>query len=112
MFEYKLSLNHVRDKVCAVEGGEKLSLTVDGDAARMVANLTRTQAYMKTLNDDSTDEEKQTAAQLFATAIFGADQAKRLIDFYGGDAMCVIDWCGRYFQGRLSKKITKAQKKK
>jgi hypothetical protein len=108
---FRLSLNRVHDKVRITESGEKITLAVDGDAARMVAGLTRAQAYMKTLNDESGEDEKKEAAMMFAGAIFGKDQAQKLIEFYGGDPLCTIDLCGRYFQERLSKKITKAQKK-
>lgn len=111
MFEYRMTLGRVRDRVRVEESGEALVLTVNGDAARMVAGLTRAQAYMKTLNDESGEDEKKEAAMMFAGAIFGKDQAQKLIEFYGGDPLCAIDLCGRYFQERLSKKITKAQKK-
>lgn len=111
LFEYKLSLNRVRDKLKVVESGEELLLTVDADAARLVAGLTKAQNYMKSLTNDSAEEEKTEAARLFSEAIFGKAQTDKLLAFYGGDPLCVIDICGRYFSERLSDKITKAQKK-
>ena len=111
MFEYKLSLNRVRDKLRVVEGGESLLLTVDGNAAEMVVGLTRAQAFLKTLTNESTDDEKLQAARLFAEPVFGKAQAAQLLAFYNNDAVCVIDICGRYFAGRLNKLIAKAQKK-
>lgn len=111
LFEYKLTLNRVRDKLKVVEGGEELLLTVDADAARLVAGLTKAQNYMKSLTNDSAEEEKTEAARLFSEAIFGKAQTDKLLAFYGGDPLCVIDICGRYFSERLSDKITKAQKK-
>jgi hypothetical protein len=111
LFTYKLSLNRVRDKLKVVESGEELLLTVDADAARLVAGLTKAQNYMKSLTNDSAEEEKTEAARLFSEAIFGKAQTDKLLAFYGGDPLCVIDICGRYFSERLSDKITKAQKK-
>lgn len=111
LFEYKLTLNRVRDKLKVVESGEELLLTVDADAARLVAGLTKAQNYMKSLTNDSAEEEKTEAARLFSEAIFGKAQTDKLLAFYGGDPLCVIDICGRYFSERLSDKITKAQKK-
>lgn len=112
MFTYKLSLNRVRDKLKVVESGEELLLTVDADAARLVAGLTKAQNYMKSLTNDSAEEEKTEAARLFSEAIFGKAQTDKLLAFYGGDPLCVIDICGRYFSARLGDKITKAQKRK
>jgi hypothetical protein len=108
---YKISLNRIHDKVQITEGEESLLLTVEGDAARMVAALTEAQKALKALNNDSTDGEKQQAALTFAQSIFGNAQAAKLVEFYRGDALCVIDVCGRYFSERLAKLISKAQKK-
>jgi hypothetical protein len=111
LFEYKLTLNRVRDKLKVVESGEELLLTVDADAARMVAGLTKAQKELKSLTNDSTDEERTAVAKNFAAAIFGGEQADKLLDFYHGDALCVVDVCGRYFAQRLSKLISKAHKR-
>lgn len=108
---YKLSLNRVHDTVIVNEGGERLKLFVDSDPMRMVAGLTQAQKLMQKLGDNSTDDEINGAAQYFATVIFGKEQAEQLLAFYHNDAGCVISVCGKYFEGRLSKKITQAQKK-
>lgn len=108
---YKISLNRVHDKVQITEGDEHLLLTVEGDAARLIAALTEAQKTLKALNDDSTDGDRQEAALQFAQAIFGRAQAAKLVEFYRGDALCIIDVCGRYFSERLAKVIAKAQKK-
>jgi hypothetical protein len=112
LFEYKLTLNRVRDKLKVVEGGEELRLTVDADAARMVAGLTKAQSDLKSLTNDAGEGEKMEAARMFSEAIFGKEQTDKLLAFYGGDPLCVIDLCGRYFSARLGDKITKAQKRK
>ena len=79
--------------------------------AQMKDTLGQVQQQMQTLNNDSTPEQNQAAAAYFAQAIFGPDQAERIMAFYHDDAGCVINICGQYFSSRLSKKITKAQKK-
>ena len=108
---YDLTLNRVHDFVRIKEGGETLELTVNGDSFRMVAGLNKAQAKMKALNDESTDEEIKDAAEYFATVIFGQEQAKKLIAFYGEDPGCVITVCGNYFRERLAGKISAVQKK-
>ena len=108
---FHVTLGRVRDKVMFREGGETLALTVDGDAARMVRALTDAQQVMNAIKNESTEDERQNAAKVFAEAIFGEKQAEKLKQFYNNDPVCVIEACGRYFEGSLSKKITKAQKK-
>lgn len=108
---FKLSLNRVHDTVRVVEGPDRLDLRVDGDAGRMIAGLTQAQKRLQALDADSSEEQQRDAATFFAGVIFGADQAAALMEFYRGDAGCVIGICGRYFSGRLSKLIEKAQKK-
>ena len=108
---YKISLHRVHDTVAVKEGGETLKLHVESDPMRMVAGLTQAQKLMQNLNDNSTEDEVNGAAQYFATVIFGKEQAEKLLAFYHNDAGCVISLCGKYFEGRLSKLITQAQKK-
>ena len=109
--KYKLTLNRVYDNIVIKEAGEKLYLTVNGDAMRMVAGLNRAQAKLLELKDDSDDETVKEAAEYFASVIFGNEQAKKLMDFYADDPGCVIAVCGQYFSKRLAGKIAKAQKK-
>ena len=52
------------------------------------------------------------AARDFAAAIFGGEQAGRLLDFYGGHGAPVISICSRYLRGRLAKKVIRAQRAK
>jgi hypothetical protein len=108
---FRVSLGRVRDKVLFKEGNDTLQLYVDGDAARMVVALTAVQKTLGTITNESTDEETANVAREFAQSIFGNDQAEKLFGFYHGDAVCVIEACGKYFSGGLSKKITKAQKR-
>lgn len=108
---YKLSLNRVHDTIQITEGDDKLKLHVDGDPMRMVAGLAQAQKKMQALTNDTPEEEAANAALFFAQVIFGEEQAKALMEFYHGDAGCVISICGRYFEQRLRKKITAAQKR-
>lgn len=109
--KYNLSLNRVHDIVQITEGDEKLRLRVDGDPMRMVAGLSQAQKQLQAINGETPEEDVNKAALMFATVIFGSQQADELMQFYRGDAGCVINVCGRYFEGRLGKLITRAQKK-
>lgn len=108
---YRISLNRIHDRVRITEGDERLDLRVDADPMRIVAGLNEAQRRLKTITDESTTEEKNEIAVYFAGVIFGTEQAAGLMEFYHGDAACVINVCGRYFSDRLSKLIEKAQKR-
>lgn len=108
---YEMTLNRVHDTVAVREGDEKITLTVNGDAMRMVAGLTKAQAKMKSITDETPDEVVKETAEYFAAVIFGKEQAAKLMAFYADDPGCVITVCGRYFSERLADKITEAQKR-
>lgn len=101
----------VTDKVTFRNVDETLTLTVRADGGNIVRNLRKAQEQMQTLTEESTAEERLDAARMFATAIFGADQAQQIIDLYG-DSLAVVSVCGDYFSDRLSKIVTKAQKRR
>lgn len=109
---YTVSLHRVHDIVRIREGGDSIRLIVDEDPMRMVAGLNEAQKILKTINDETTDDDKEKAAGYFAEVIFGKEQAGKLLEFYRNDALCVINVCGSYFHDRLNKLITKAQMKK
>lgn len=108
---YELTLNRVHDILTVKEGDERITLTVNGDAMRMVAGLNKAQAKMNALTEDSPDDEAKEAANYFAAVLFGKEQAEKLMAFYADDPGCVIALCGQYFKERLAGKITEAQKK-
>lgn len=108
---YEMTLNRVHDTVTIREGDEKITLTVNGDAMRMVGGLNKAQAQMKALNEASTEEEVKGVAEYFAAVIFGKEQAAQLMAFYAEEPGCVITVCGQYFKNRLAKLITAVQKK-
>ena len=108
---YEMTLNRVHDTVTVKEGTERLMLTVNGDAMRMVAGLTKAQQRMKDMTEETPAEEVRDVARYFAAVIFGAEQADKLMEFYAEDPACVISVCGRYFKERLAGKISEVQKR-
>lgn len=108
---YELTLNRVHDTIVIREGDETLTLTVNGDAMRMVAGLNKAQQRMQDINADTPDEEVRETAEYFASVIFGKDQAAQLMAFYADDPGCVISACGQYFKERLADRIARVQKK-
>ncbi len=112
MFEHKISLGLVRDRVAAVEGKDRLELIVSERANTIMHKLGIAQKGLESLNNGTEEKDRERIALQFASAILGEKQAQELLSFYQNDPNCVIDWCGKYFSARLSKKITKAQKRK
>lgn len=106
-----MTLNRVHDTVVIHEGDEKLVLTVNGDAMRIVAGLNRANEKLNKINESTPDADVIAAAEYFAAVIFGKEQAAKLLAFYADDPGCVITVCGRYFKERLAGKITKIQQK-
>ena len=111
--DYEITLNRVHDTVRINENGEKLTLVVNADPMRLVAGLNKAQKELnEAVNAENPDEaEIRKAAETFATVIFGQEQATKLMEFYTGDAACVINVCGQYFKDRLGNKIAAQQKK-
>lgn len=114
LFKRGYSLNRVRDKITVREGNETLELFVDSDSRSLIHRLQEANKEIEKINGESTDEQKKLAAVGFAEAMFGGEQAGKLMDFYHGDYASVITICSMYFEDKkngLAKKITKAQKK-
>lgn len=109
MFRKILTLHHVHDTVTVREGDESLTLRIDEDAMILARRI------MGAANDVNTSEKDgdkmQKAAMNFAIAMFGEEQANKLLDFYGGNEYAVLEICGAYFRDSLGKQITKQQKK-
>ena len=106
---FTVSLNRVRDEIAIQEGEERLILSVDSDANTLVRRLVKAKTLMDAVTADTTDEERVVAAKTFASAIFGEEQAEKIIAFYKGNAANVAEVCGQYFERRLADKITKVQ---
>lgn len=110
-FRHEINPFPVSDKVTFRNVYKTLSLTVRTDASTIVLGLKRANERLSALTDESPDEEKAAAARMFAAVLFGDKQADSLCRFYE-DPLAVVTACGMYFRERLSKKITKAQKRK
>lgn len=112
IFNRTFTLNRIRDRITIKEGNERLQLTVDSDPNAIVTRILSAQkAIDRVRKTEATDEERISAAKEFAEAIFGQDQADKIAVFYNHDYSCVVTICGLYFERRLCKIITKAQKK-
>ena len=110
-FRHEINPFPVSDKVTFRNVDKTLSLTVRTDASTIVLGLKRANERLSALTDESPDEEKAAAARMFAAVLFGNEQGDSLCRFYE-DPLAVVTACGMYFRERLSKKITKAQKRK
>jgi hypothetical protein len=109
----EISMNRIHHTVIIKEQGERLKLIISADPMRLVAGLTKAQAKLtEVVNaENPTDAEITDAAIVFASTILGKEQAEKLLEFYAGDAACVINVCGQIFRDQLTDKIAKAQKK-
>ena len=101
----------VSDKVTFRNVDKTLTLYVRSDAASLVVNLRQAQEKLKEMNDETDECERVNSARFFAKAVFGEEQANRLVDFYN-EPLAIISAVGIYFDKQLKYKITKAQKRK
>ena len=100
----------VSDKVTFRNVDKTLTLYVRGDAVSFISGIRQAYNKLSEMTAETLECERVNCARFFARTLFGEEQGDRLIDFYN-DPLAVISVCGRYFQKRLAKKITKAQKK-
>ena len=110
MFNKEINPYSVADKVTFRNVDKTLTLYVRSNATTMVVNLKQAQDKLKELNDDADECERMNAARFFARSVFGEEQGDKLVDFYN-EPLSIISVVGMYFDKRLKKKITKAQKK-
>ena len=110
MFKKEINPVAVSDKVTFRNVDKTLTLYVRTGVSAVIVGLKQAQEKLKELNDESDECQKRNAARLFASVIFGDDQADQLLEFYG-EPMAAIAATGMYFDQRLKKIITKAQKK-
>lgn len=111
-FKKEINPFPISDNVTFRNVDKTLNLSVRSDAPSLVLGLKRVQERLTGMNDETEDSERIDAARFFARTLFGTDQGDALVKFYNEDALAIISACGMYFQQRLSKKITKAQKRK
>lgn len=101
----------VSDKVVFRNVDKTLTLYVRDNATNLVVNLKKAQEKLSEMTDNSDECERVNACRFFAKAVFGEEQANKLVDFYN-EPLAVISAVGQYFDARLKKLITKAQKRK
>lgn len=111
MFRHEINPFPVSDKVTFRNVDKTITLTVRADANSLVTGLKKVNVRLSKMKDNTPETEQKEAARFFADTLFGEEQGKRLFIFYSGDALAIITACGMYFRERLSKKITKAQKR-
>ena len=110
LFKREINPYSISDKVTFRNVDKTLTLYVRANAASLVTGLKQAQDKLKDLNDESEECQRINGARFFAKAVFGEEQADRLVDFYN-DPLAIISVIGTYFDKRLKKKINKAQKK-
>ena len=106
----EISPYQVEDKVTFRNVDKTLTMYVRGDAASFVVGLKKAQDRLAEITSESDESERENCARFFARTLFGDEQGDKLVEFYN-EPLAVITVCGMYFKDRLSKKITKAQKK-
>ena len=109
-FKNEINPYQVTDKVTFRNVDKTITLYVRSSAASLVVGLKQSQDKLKELTDESDECQRMNAARFFAKSIFGEEQADRLVDFYN-EPLAIVAVLGMYFDKRLKKKITKAQKK-
>lgn len=114
MFFKKNEINPftVSDRVRFRNIDKTLDLEVRAGASALVLGISRVQEQFKKLEDSDSAEERLEASRLFAETLFGKEQSEKLVSFYDSDYLAIINACTLYVSKRLSKLITKAQKKK
>lgn len=110
--KYEVDPFPVHDSLNVRNGNDTIALSVKADPAIMVVNLNKAQKKLEALTDKTSEEDRIETAKFFAETIFGKEQAEQLLKFYDNDPIAVITVCGKYFSERLSKLLTKAQKKR
>ena len=70
---YEMTLNRVHDTITIREGDETLTLTVNGDAMRMVAGLNKAQSRLQSITEETPDEEVREVAEYFAAVILSGE---------------------------------------
>lgn len=111
-FRHEISPYSVTDKIIFRNVDKTLSLTVRTDASSIVLGLKKVNDRLSQMTDETPESDRLMAARFFAVTLFGEDQGNRLCVFYHDDPLAIINACGMYFRERLSKKITKVQKRK
>ena len=109
-FKKEINPFPVSDRVTFRNIDKTLTLSVRSGSADLVLGMKRVQERLSGMTDETPEDEQAKTARLFAETIFGKEQGEQLMQFYGSP-VAVIAACGMYFKDRLSKKISKAQRR-
>lgn len=101
----------IHDKVTFYAGSEKVTLRVDKDGWQIVSDLNKVREKLSEVTEENMEEREGDCAFSFAQALFGDEQANKLMTLFG-NPVSVINVCEQYFSKYLNKKITKAQVRK
>ena len=110
-FKREINPFPVTDKIRFRNVDKVFDAVVRSDASMIVLGLKRVNDRLSAMTDETPETERLSAARFFADTLFGSEQGGAFCEFYNNDPLKIINACGMYFQERLSKKITKAQKK-
>jgi hypothetical protein len=110
-FKREINPFPVADKIRFRNIDKVFDAVVRSDASSMVIGLKKVNNRLSAMTDETPEAERLSAARFFADTLFGSEQGGAFCEFYNNDPLTIINACGMYFRERLSKKITKAQKK-
>ena len=110
LFNRCLTLGHVHDRITVKEGNEKMTLTVDEDVTMLARKCKEALNVIERAREDVS--ARAEAGLALSKAIFGEQQTARLLDFYNGNELSVLEIAARAFSLRLAKQIDRAQRKK
>lgn len=109
MFHRVLTLNHVHDRITVKEGNERITLLIDADVTDLARKCKTALSVIERAREDP--EARAGAGLALSKAIFGEAQTRRLLDFYGGNEVAVLEISVKAFTMRLASQIEKAQRK-
>ena len=108
---FKLSSNHVHDKVAFVEGADRIVLTVDVDPLGIIDEMTGIINELKALDEKTVEPgEFMRLARKMGVYMFGEKQTEELVAFYGGNERQIFSMVTRYFVERLNGLVVAKQK--
>ena len=108
LFNRALSLGHVHEKINVKEGEYTISLVVDADVSTLAQRTKTALSMMQNAAGDRSAMEE--AGFTLSRVMFGDEQTQRLLEFYAGNRVSLLEISLRIFAQRLSKKIEKAQR--
>ena len=98
---YKISLHLVNDYPTFQNGDKVITMHVQGKAQGFIFALMFANGFMKSVSKESTEQKVKNAAMLYAAAIFGKEQAEKLMDLCDGETAGLVQACNKYFNKRL-----------